>query len=825
MKTMKKILVLFAVAVLMMTTISCNKDKEEEKSLTIEERFMEAIGNNTDLKNMHGLMNMSLELEPDALDKIMPITGYNDIITDLLSNLELTAEVKMLSDTPDYLLDTQTTYNLSYKSFPLLTFDLYLNDEGMSLALSNFYDKAISVDFEELFDIMIEQGDVSSEDIETLKKIMDIDFENYLEILTEIDADDIDTDAYLDLVKNYLEGALSEATEESVTYKVDGQDVTENLTRVNYTYDIEAVMNLFVDGMDIVSNDTELKTTLKTLVIDLLDEFIDSKDYELLQISKSDIEDVRQEFENDYDEFWASSIQGFEEIKTELVDELEEPSDELQQVLDLYQDSFNIQLYLTDDNKIRMMKNSMTLEGFTFKYDYILADAKDITIDHPETALNLMDFVTGEEPEDANLVLVDFVTSALKTINEGEGYQALFDDLEPYEDLLGMSVADLKTSLGMAAVLVENMSVEELLQMMNFTDDDEDVSVEAEPSSDTRVMYITDGGTINDQNMNQSTFEGLQYARDMLGITVKYLQPAEPTTEEYLVNYGLAVDTNHQVIVASGFKHAQAIAQAQDLYPDVKFILLNAQPLDENYNLVQPGPNTTSVIFDESQAAFLAGIAAALESPTGQLGFVGGMEIPQVQNYGWGFTAGVAYANHTYGSNAHVNQYIYQGSFDNVAAGQALGQAMYDSGIDTIHAAAGGVGYGVLEATKSNALDGKNVYYIGADFDQYSQGFISDDHSVVLTSAVLHLDNAAYLLMEAIENDNFPSGLTIGLSLQEGGVGLPYENMNLSYETDDQILEASNAIIQGDLAVPTTLEALQAFLEEMSYVTPDGLAY
>ena len=88
----------------------------------------------------------------------------------------------------------------------------------------------------------------------------------------------------------------------------------------------------------------------------------------------------------------------------------------------------------------------------------------------------------------------------------------------------------------------------------------------------------------------------------------------------------------------------------------------------------------------------MAGVASALQLQKGQFGFIGGMEIPAVQKFNWGFQQGIAYANEHYSTKIVISpeNVIYQGTFHEVAAGQQLAAQMFDKGVSAIFTAAGG---------------------------------------------------------------------------------------------------------------------------------------
>lgn len=322
-----------------------------------------------------------------------------------------------------------------------------------------------------------------------------------------------------------------------------------------------------------------------------------------------------------------------------------------------------------------------------------------------------------------------------------------------------------------------------------------------------KVGMVTDSGTIDDKSFNQGTWEGVQrYAQEKGTIAEKYLKPNGEQTSDYVTAIDNLVEADYKVIVTPGFKFIDAITEAGAKYPEVKFVLIDGAPSEARDNVV-------SVFFNEHEAGFLAGVAAATDSKSGKLGFVGGMEIPPVQKFGWGFKAGVKYANDNLGTKAEVVDYVYEGSFNNVAGGKSIAAGMYGKGIDVIFHAAGGVGAGVINEAKERAEKGDKVFVVGVDSDQYSDGEISDGTSVILTSAMKRVDTAAFDFIDAAVTDKFPGGETKSLSLAEAGVGLPSENPNMSDAAKKNVEAATKAISGGEVEVPATQEALDAFLK------------
>ncbi len=319
-----------------------------------------------------------------------------------------------------------------------------------------------------------------------------------------------------------------------------------------------------------------------------------------------------------------------------------------------------------------------------------------------------------------------------------------------------------------------------------------------------QVGMVTDSGTIDDKSFNQGTWEGILKAGKDLGVKTKYLKPTGTTEADYVKEIGNLYDAGYRFIVTPGFKFESAIFIAQDKYPQAKFVLIDGSPNNgafDNTRKEKVGTNTVAIFFAEHESGFLAGVAAALQIKTGEFGFIGGMEIPPVQKYNWGFQQGVAYANAKFGTKITIKpeNVIYQGTFSDVAAGQQLAAQMYDKGVKAIFAAAGGVGVGAINEAKARAT--KGVWIVGVDADQYSQGEYTTGKSIILTSAMKGVDAAAFAEIKAELAKKFPGGQTIVFTAANDGVGIPKVNPNLSADTSKKVADVLALLKAGKIKV------------------------
>ena len=323
-------------------------------------------------------------------------------------------------------------------------------------------------------------------------------------------------------------------------------------------------------------------------------------------------------------------------------------------------------------------------------------------------------------------------------------------------------------------------------------------------SADLKVGMVTDSGSIDDKSFNQGTWDGIKKATKDLGVKSKYLKPGGTTEADYVKEIANLKDAGFNLIITPGFKFESSIFVAQDKYPKTKFVLLDGSPNNGVFDANRKekvGPNTVSIFFAEHESGFLAGVASALQIGSGDFGFIGGMEIPPVQKFNWGFQQGVAYANKNLGTKVGMKaeNVIYQGTFHDVAAGQQLAAQMYDRGVKVIFVAAGGVGVGAINEAKARAA--KGAWIVGVDVDQYAQGIYSGGKSIILTSAMKRIDTAAYDMIKLEKQGKFPGGQTLVFDAKKDGVGIPAQNPNLSADVSKKVAEVLEQLKAGKITV------------------------
>ncbi|NLW79699.1 MAG: BMP family ABC transporter substrate-binding protein [Ruminococcaceae bacterium] len=279
------------------------------------------------------------------------------------------------------------------------------------------------------------------------------------------------------------------------------------------------------------------------------------------------------------------------------------------------------------------------------------------------------------------------------------------------------------------------------------------------------IALITDIGTIDDKSFNQGAWEGVvQYAEEN-NITHKYYQPTEKTDDAYLAGIDLAVEGGAKIIVTPGYLFEVPIFIAQETYPDVTFILIDGSPHNADYSEFLTADNTVGITYAEEQAGYLAGYAAVKDGNT-KLGFMGGMAVPAVVRFGYGYIQGADAAAQEMGLGAGsiTMNYYYTGDFVATPEIQTMSASWYDNdGVEVIFGCGGAVGNSVMAAAQASD---KKV--IGVDVDQ------SGESPTVITSAMKELAISVYDTLTNYYAGSFPGGQNLIFSAENDGVGLPW---------------------------------------------------
>ena len=267
-----------------------------------------------------------------------------------------------------------------------------------------------------------------------------------------------------------------------------------------------------------------------------------------------------------------------------------------------------------------------------------------------------------------------------------------------------------------------------------------------------RVAMITDSGDITDQSFNQTTYEACKAFCEANGIDFKYYKPAGDSNPERVAMIDAAVEDGFNVIVLPGFLFAPAIAECQPMYPEVKFIALDVSEYDLSSNGVNvaEAANLYSAVYQEELSGYMAGVAA-VKLGYKHLGFLGGMAVPAVIRFGYGFVQGANDAAKELGLTDVAIEYVYGNQFYGDADITAYMDNWYQTmGVEVVFACGGGIYSSAAEAAQK--VGGK---VIGVDTDQ--SGVIDGAYGegLTVTSAMKGLAATVNTMLKIVVDGEF----------------------------------------------------------------------
>ncbi|MDB6115838.1 MAG: putative nucleoside transporter substrate-binding component [Lacunisphaera sp.] len=303
----------------------------------------------------------------------------------------------------------------------------------------------------------------------------------------------------------------------------------------------------------------------------------------------------------------------------------------------------------------------------------------------------------------------------------------------------------------------------------------------AASAKDFSPAIVYDFGGKFDRSFNQSAAEGAALFTKQTGIAVREFEITNAAQREQAMQQ--MARRGASIIVAIGFTQASAVEKIAKQFPDVKFTIVDA---------VVDLPNVQSINFKEQESSFLCGMAAALASKTGRVGFVGGMDIPLIRKFALGYAEGAKFVK----PDVEVFQNMTgttPAAWGDPTKGAELAKSQFGRGADVIFHAAGATGIGVMQAAKD-----AGGLSIGCDSNQ---DYLHPGS--VLTSAVKRVDVAVTKAFNDAKNGTWKAGQLV-LGLAEQGVDYSYDEFNktvLTAEMKAKLDAAKADIISGKLKV------------------------
>ena len=281
---------------------------------------------------------------------------------------------------------------------------------------------------------------------------------------------------------------------------------------------------------------------------------------------------------------------------------------------------------------------------------------------------------------------------------------------------------------------------------------------------------VFDMGGKFDKSFNEAAYNGAERFKKESGIAYRDFEvTSEAQREQALRNMARR---GSQIVVGIGFAQASGMEKVAKEFPATKFAIVDAV-----VNL----PNVQSIVFKEHEGSFLVGMAAAMASKTGKIGFVGGMDIPLIRKFAVGYEEGAKYIN----PKIEIFQNMTgttPAAWNDPTRGGELARSQFDRGADVVYAAAGATGLGVLQAAKD-----RGRLAIGVDSNQ---NYLYP--GTMLTSMVKRVDLAVYESFKFAREGVWQPGVRV-LGVAEGGVGYSLDQYNRSLITPDMEMRLSQA--------------------------------
>jgi basic membrane protein A and related proteins len=300
-------------------------------------------------------------------------------------------------------------------------------------------------------------------------------------------------------------------------------------------------------------------------------------------------------------------------------------------------------------------------------------------------------------------------------------------------------------------------------------------------ADEIRPGLLFDLGGKFDKSFNEAAYTGAERFKEETGIEYLEFEVTQEAQRDQAMRR--MIRNGATIVVVVGFQNATPLEAIGAENPDTNFTIIDA---------VVDLPNVQSVTFKEHEGSFLVGMAAAMASETGTVGFVGGMDIPLIRNFAHGYEQGVKHVDPD--AEVLVNMTgTTPAAWNDPARGGELAIGQFDRGADIVYAAAGSTGLGVLQAA--------------ADQGKLSIGVDSNQNHLhpgsVLTSMLKRVDVAVYNAFMDTMDGTWEAG-AMSLGLAEDGVGFALDENNrelITAEMEAAIDEAKAQIIAGELEV------------------------
>ena len=327
-----------------------------------------------------------------------------------------------------------------------------------------------------------------------------------------------------------------------------------------------------------------------------------------------------------------------------------------------------------------------------------------------------------------------------------------------------------------------------------------------------KVAMITDYGDITDQSFNQTTYEACKAFSEDNNLGFKYFKPAGDSTEARVASVEQAIQEGYNVVVMPGYAFGETVVEVAGTNPDVTFVALDVAQGDLGANYKVPA-NVATFVYREEISGFMAGYAAVKEGYK-KLGFLGGMAVPAVVRFGYGFVQGVnaAAVEMNIADQVSVN-YVYGGKFQGTPEITAAMDAWYGNGTEVVFACGGGIFTSACEAATKKGINGK---VIGVDSDQSYVINKNYGKGVCVTSAMKGLAPTVKTVLTAIKDGKWSTysgtvsnmGMVSGTDASLNYVQLPTATWSMTNFTKADYATLVGKIYNGTIKISSDTSAM-----------------
>lgn len=352
-----------------------------------------------------------------------------------------------------------------------------------------------------------------------------------------------------------------------------------------------------------------------------------------------------------------------------------------------------------------------------------------------------------------------------------------------------------------------------LIVLYNYSNTQKQNKLKAKINADgsAEIAMLIDVGDIDDESFNKGVYDAIVEFGNENNKTYNYYVPEEKSDYAVVDSIENAIKLGARVIVAPGYWFERPIDLVQHKYKDIKFILIDTTPYSEVKKMEKIGENVFAILFSEQEGGYLAGYAMVMEGFE-NIGFMGGMQSPSVENFGYGYIQGINDAAKEKGleKKSIKLKYMYLGGFEENAEYEYIASSWFAGDTQVIFASAGQAGISVMKAAKKY----KDKYVVGVDIDQSSQS------NTVITSVVKNSKRAVYDQLKNIYDDKFEGGKYVTYGINDGYIYLEMGNSRFKKFSKEQYDKLVKEMSEGKIKVKSinSKHLDKKFINDFEYI-------